>query len=72
MDTPATEPRTIRTILGGTVSAIAAPVARSATIEDFLCPRRFISGNSAGATVAISDVFEPEIPETIKSDPRRT
>jgi hypothetical protein len=33
IETPATEPSTISTMLGGTVSAIAAPVASSATIS---------------------------------------
>ena len=72
IDTPATEPSTISTMLGGTVSAIAAPVASSAIISRGLWPRRFISGNSAGATVAMSDTFEPEMPDTIKSEPSST
>ena len=57
---------------GGTVSAIAAPVASSAIISGGLWPRRFISGNSAGATVAMSDTFEPEMPETMNSEPSST
>ena len=60
------------TMLGGTVSAMAAPVASSAIISLGLCPRRFISGNSAGATVAMSDTLEPEMPETMKSEPSST
>ena len=72
IDTPATAPSTISTMDGGTVSAIAAPVARSAIISFGLWPRRFISGNKAGATAAMSDTFEPEIPETINSDPSNT
>ena len=72
IDTPATEPSTIKTILGGTVSAMAAPVASSAIISRGLWPRRFISGKSAGATVAMSDTLEPEIPDTINSDPSST
>jgi hypothetical protein len=40
MDTPATEPSTM---LGGTVLAMAAPVASRAIISRGLCPRRFIS-----------------------------
>ena len=72
IDTPATEPSTISTMLGGTVSAIAAPVARSATISRGLWPRRFISGNSAGATVAMSETLEPEMPETMNSEPSST
>ena len=72
MDTPATEPSTISTMLGGTVSAIAAPVASSATISPGLWPRRFISGNSAGATVAMSDTLDPEMPDTMNSEPSST
>ena len=72
IDTPATEPSTMSTMLGGTVSAMAAPVASSAIISLGLCPRRFISGNSAGATVAMSDTLEPEMPETMKSEPSST
>ena len=72
MDTPAAEPSTISTIEGGTVSAIAAPVASSAIISDGLLPRRFISGNSAGATVAMSETLDPEIPETRNSAPKST
>ena len=44
IDTPATEPSTISTMLGGTVSAMAAPVASSAIISFGWWPRRFISG----------------------------
>ena len=42
-----------KAILGGTVSAMAAPVASNETISAGLCPRRCISGNSAGASVAL-------------------
>ena len=59
-------------IKGGTVSAIAAPVANSAIISDGLLPRRFISGNSAGATVAMSETLDPEMPETRNSAPSST
>ena len=72
METPATEPSTMRTIEGGTVSAMAAPVARSAIISRGFCPRRFISGNKAGATVAMSETLDPEMPDTTKSDPSST
>ncbi len=72
METPAAEPRTMSTIEGGTVSAMAAPVARRAIISGGLWPRRFISGKSAGATVAMSETLEPEMPETRKSEPSRT
>ena len=72
IETPATEPSTISTIEGGTVSAIAAPVARSAISSLGLWPRRFISGKRAGATVAMSETFEPEMPETRNSEPSIT
>ena len=72
MDTPATDPSTISTMDGGTVSAIAAPVANKAVISGAEWPRRRISGNSAGATVAMSDTFDPEIPDTRNIDPSRT
>ncbi|MNE64961.1 hypothetical protein D3C80_1604050 [compost metagenome] len=72
IDTPAADPRTISTMEGGTVSAMAAPVARSAIISLGLWPRRFISGKSAGATVAISETLEPEMPETRNSEPSST
>ncbi len=62
----------MRTMLGGTVSAMAAPVARSAIISLGWCPRRFISGKSAGATVAMSETLEPEMPETRNSEPSST
>ena len=72
MEIPAADPSTISTIEGGTVSAIAAPVARSAIISLGAWPRRFISGKSAGATVAMSETFDPEMPETRNSEPRST
>jgi hypothetical protein len=72
METPATAPSTISTMLGGTVSAMAAPVLSRAIISLGFWPRRFISGKRAGATVAMSDTFEPEMPETMKSDPSST
>ena len=73
METPAAAPSTIRTMLGGTVSAMAAPVARSAIISrGGGCPRRFISGNSAGATVAMSETLEPEMPDTMNNEPSST
>ena len=72
MDTPAAEPSTISTIDGGTVSAIAAPVASRAVISAGEWPRRRISGNSAGATVAMSDTLDPEIPDTRNIEPSST
>jgi hypothetical protein len=68
METPATDPMTISTMDGGTVSAMAAPVARSAIISPGLLPLRFISGNSAGATVAMSETFEPKSPTPGKAN----
>ena len=72
IDTPATDPSTINTMLGGTVSAIAAPVASNAIISLGLWPRRFISGNNAGATAAMSDTFDPEMPDTMNKEPSNT
>ena len=64
IDTPVTEPMVISTRLGGMVS-VCAPVAdSSATRSPGLAPRFFISGNSTGATAAMSAAFEPEMPET--------
>jgi len=59
-------------MLGGTVSAIAAPVDSRAIMSLGFWPRRFISGNRAGATVAMSDTLEPEMPETMNSEPSST
>jgi hypothetical protein len=64
IETPVTEPMMISTRLGGIVSAIAPDVASSAIIVGRFCPRRTMSGNSTGATAAMSAIFEPEIPET--------
>ena len=64
IETPVTEPMVISTRLGGMVS-VCAPVAESsATRSPGLAPRAFISGNSTGATAAMSAAFEPEMPET--------
>ena len=64
IETPVTEPMVISTRLGGMVS-VCAPVAdSSATRSPGLAPRCFISGNSTGATAAMSAAFEPEMPET--------
>ena len=59
-----TEPIVISTRLGGTVSVCAPVAASSATRSPSSAPRAFISGNSAGATAAMSAAFEPEMPET--------
>ena len=64
IETPVTDPMVMRTRLGGMVS-VCAPVAdSSATRSPGRAPRAFISGNSTGATAAMSAAFEPEIPET--------
>ena len=64
IETPVTEPMVMSTMLGGMVS-VCAPVAESsATRSPGLAPRSFISGNSTGATAAMSAAFEPEMPET--------
>ena len=46
------------------VSDIAPDDERSATSSPGLAPRRFISGNSTGATAAMSAALEPEMPDT--------
>ncbi len=64
IETPVTEPMVISTRLGGMVS-VCAPVAdSSATRSPGLAPRLIISGNSTGATAAMSAALEPEMPET--------
>ena len=45
-------------------SDIAPDDESSATRSPGLAPRRFISGNSTGATAAMSAALEPEMPET--------
>ena len=64
IDTPVTEPMVISTRLGGIVSLIAPEADSSDTISPSFEPRRFISGNSTGATAAMSAALEPEMPET--------
>jgi hypothetical protein len=72
IDTPVTEPMVMSTMEGGMVS-VCAPVAdRSATKSPGLAPRCFISGNSTGATAAMSAALEPEMPETRYMAPTRT
>ena len=79
IDTPVTEPMMMSTRLGGMVSAIAPDVASSAIIDGRFSPRRSMSGNSTGATAAMSAIFEPEMPDTryiaptstIESPPRK-
>ncbi|GJE15238.1 hypothetical protein FOHLNKBM_6318 [Methylobacterium longum] len=64
IDTPVTEPMVISTMEGGIVSVCAPVVASSATRSPSLAPRAFISGNSTGATAAMSAAFDPEMPDT--------
>ena len=59
-----TEPMVIRIRLGGMVSVCAPVAASSATRSPRTAPRCSISGNSTGATAAMSAAFEPEMPET--------
>ena len=72
IDTPVTEPMVISTIEGGMVSVCAPVAAKSATRSPGLAPRSFISGNSTGATAAMSAAFEPEMPETRYMAPTST
>src|SRR2546430_16468785 len=71
IDTPVTEPIVISTRLGGIVSDIAPDDDSSATSSPGLAPRRLISGNSTGATAAMSAALEPENPETRYIAPSR-
>ena len=64
IETPVTEPIVISTRLGGMVSVCAPVAASRATRSPGLAPRAFISGNSTGATAAMSAALEPEMPET--------
>ena len=72
MDTPVTEPIVMSTIDGGMVSVCAPVAASSATRSPSLAPRAFISGNSTGATAAMSAAFDPDMPETRYIAPTRT
>ena len=72
MEMPVTEPKVISTRLGGIVSAMAADDESRATSSPSLAPRRRISGNSAGATAAMSAALEPEMPDTSSIAPSST
>ena len=72
MDTLVTEPITISTMEGGMVSLIAPDAASSAISSPSSAPRRFISGNSTGATAAMSAVLEPLMPDTSRMAPIST
>ncbi len=64
IETLATEPMVISTRPGGIVSDIADEDASSEASSPGWFPRRRISGNSTGATAAMSAALEPEMPET--------
>ena len=72
METLVTEPITISTMEGGMVSLIAPDAASSAISSPSSAPRRFISGNSTGATAAMSAVFDPLMPLTSRIAPIST
>ena len=72
IETPVTEPMVISTRDGGTVSVCAPVAASSATNSPGSAPRLIISGNSAGATAAMSAAFEPDMPDTRYIAPTRT
>ena len=72
IETLVTEPMVISTRLGGMVSDIALELASSAASSPGCEPRRRISGNSTGATAAMSAAFDPEIPDTRYIAPSRT
>ena len=72
IDTPVTDPIVINTRDGGIVSLIAPDADSSDTNSPSLAPRRFMSGNSTGATAAMSAALEPEMPETRYIAPSRT
>lgn len=64
METLVTEPMVMRTRLGGIVSDMALDAASSEASSPGWEPRRRISGNSTGATAAMSAAFEPDMPDT--------
>ncbi len=64
IDTFVTDPMVISTRLGGIVSDIALELASRDASSPGCEPRRRISGNSTGATAAMSAAFEPEMPDT--------
>ena len=72
IDTPVTEAIAISTIEGGMVSLIAPDAASSDISSPSFMPRLRISGNSTGATAAMSAVLEPEMPETSSMAPSST
>src|SRR6266851_2040743 len=64
MEMLVTEPMVSSTMLGGMVSDMAPEAASSATSSPGAAPRFFLSGNSTGATAAMSAAVDPEMPET--------
>jgi hypothetical protein len=65
IETFVTDPIAIGTRLGGIVSDMALEVASKAASSPGCEPRRCISGNSTGATAAISAAFDPEMPDQL-------
>ena len=65
IETPVTEPIGDQhdARAGSSRSARRSPTSR-ATRSPGLAPRSFISGNSTGATAAMSAAFDPEMPDT--------
>src|ERR1700743_1740746 len=59
----ATNPRMIRLMQGGMVSAITAEAASNATVEPGFWPDLRETGISTAPPAATSAIFEPEMPE---------
>ena len=72
IEMPVTDAIAISTIEGGMVSLIAPDAASSDTSSPSFMPRLRISGNSTGATAAMSAVFDPEMPDTSSIAPSST
>ena len=72
IDTDVTDPITISTMEGGIVSLMAPEAASNATSSPSSAPRRFISGNSTGATAAMSAALDPLMPDTSRIAPIST
>ena len=64
IETDVTVPIVISTRDGGMVSLMAPDAARIATNSPGRAPRSRISGNSTGATAAMSAAYDPAMPET--------
>ena len=72
IDTPVTDPIVISISEGGIVSLMAPDADSSDTSSPSTAPRRFISGNSTGATAAMSAALDPDIPDTRHIAPSST